>query len=99
MATLVYDVALDGAFAGRVAIAVRAAYARALAAERARWPRESYTVLWGDAPEHAHGAAETMLFRAPAEGRVVSGASTLALVRSVRYGIARVSNVALAQSD
>ena len=94
MGTLAYDVALDGAFVGRVAIAVHAEYARALS-EGARWPRESYTVLWGDAPTRALGAAETMLFLAPAEGRVVSGSSTLALVRSVRYGIARVSNVAL----
>ena len=93
MGTLVYDVALDGAFVGRVAIAVRAAYAETL--DPARWPRESYTVLWGDAPARALGVAETLLFSAPAEGRVVAGSSALALVRSVRYGVARVSNMAL----
>ena len=60
MGTVAYDVALDGAFVGRVAIAVRAAYAATL--DPACWPRESYTVLWGDAPTralhtHAHSCS------------------------------------------
>ena len=93
MPTLAYDVDLDGAYEGRVAVLVDE--------PPTLLARESYTLLWGDAAQSkpaAHGMAETCLFSAPAAGRVVYGAAVLGRIAACTYGIARVSNATVRPS-